>query len=204
MKPLDEPTPGAAPTGPYETRPLGQALDFLRVLWAINHGLATTSRYMKSKYGVTGRQRLIIQVVNEFPGISAGDLAKVLHLDPSTLTGVLQQMSQRSLLQLQPDMRDRRRLRIQLTTKGRRLSHMADNIVFLELRASGGIIGRTLRIAKARGMRAAHVWERCGSGAAPWGVGVAGAARGTVSTGTPAPPEGDLAQASRSKAGCWM
>ncbi len=88
------------------------------MLWAINHGLATTSRYMKSKYGVTGRQRLIIQVVNEFPGISAGDLAKVLHLDPSTLTGVLQQMSQRGLLQLQPDVRDRRRLRIQLTTKG--------------------------------------------------------------------------------------
>jgi MarR family transcriptional regulator, organic hydroperoxide resistance regulator len=109
----------------YETRPLGQALDFLRVLWAINHGLATTSRYMKSKFGVTGRQRLIIQVVNEFPGISAGDLAKVLHLDPSTLTGVLQQMSQRGLLLLQPDVRDRRRLRIQLTGKGRRMSTMA-------------------------------------------------------------------------------
>jgi len=66
----------------YQERPLGQALDFLRVLWAINHGLATTSRYMKTKFGVTGRQRLIIQVVNEFPGLSAGDLAKVLHLDP--------------------------------------------------------------------------------------------------------------------------
>ena len=49
----------------------------------------------------------------------------MLHLDPSTLTGVLQQMSQRGLLLLQPDMRDRRRLRIQLTTKGRRFSHMA-------------------------------------------------------------------------------
>ncbi|HKY22800.1 MAG TPA: MarR family transcriptional regulator [Vicinamibacterales bacterium] len=116
----------AVPTSdPYEMRPLGQALDFLRVLWAINHGLATTSRYMKSKHGVTGRQRLIIQVVNEFSGISAGDLAKVLHLDPSTLTGVLQQMSQRGLLLLQPDSRDRRRLRIQLTPKGRRMSHMA-------------------------------------------------------------------------------
>jgi DNA-binding MarR family transcriptional regulator len=127
MKPIEDTTLGAAPlvaATPYEARPLGHALDFLRVLWAINHGLATTSRYMKSKYGVTGRQRLIIQVVNEFPGISAGDLAKVLHLDPSTLTGVLQQMGQRGL-QLQPDVRDRRRLRIQLTTKGRRMSHMA-------------------------------------------------------------------------------
>jgi DNA-binding MarR family transcriptional regulator len=109
----------------YDGRPLGQALDFLRVLWAINHGLATTSRYMNSKHGVTGRQRLIIQIVNEFPGISAGNLAKVLHLDPSTLTGVLQQMSARGLLLLQPDARDRRRLRIQLTARGRRLSHLA-------------------------------------------------------------------------------
>ena len=109
----------------YEERPLGQALDFLRVLWAINHGLATTSRYMKTRFGVTGRQRLIIQVVNEFPGISAGELARVLHLDPSTLTGVLQQMRQRGLLLLQSDARDRRRLRIQLTPKGRRMSHMA-------------------------------------------------------------------------------
>ena len=129
MKPTDDTASDAAAAlaapPPYTSRPLGHALDFLRVLWAINHGLATTSRYMKSKYGVTGRQRLIIQVVNEFPGISAGDLAKVLHLDPSTLTGVLQQMHHRGLLQLQPDMRDRRRLRIQLTTKGRRMSHMA-------------------------------------------------------------------------------
>jgi DNA-binding MarR family transcriptional regulator len=63
--------------------------------------------------------------VNEFPGISAGDLARVLHLDPSTLTGVLQQMNQRGLLQLQPDARDRRRLRIQLGPKGRRMSTMS-------------------------------------------------------------------------------
>src|SRR5215210_2631764 len=124
MSRVEESIP-AANAVPYEIRPLGQALDFLRVLWAINHGLATTSRYMKSKYGVTGRQRLIIQVVNEFPGISAGDLAKVLHLDPSTLTGVLQQMTERGLLLLQPHARDRRRLRIQLTPKGRRMSHMA-------------------------------------------------------------------------------
>ena len=113
-----------ASSAPFDVRPLGGALDFLRVLWAINHGLATTSRYMKAKHGITGRQRLIIQVVNEFPGISAGDLAKVLHLDPSTLTGVLQQMSQRSLIQLQPDPRDRRRLRIHLTSKGRRMSQL--------------------------------------------------------------------------------
>ena len=33
-----------------------------------------------------------------------------------------------------------------------RLSHMTDNIVFLQLRANNGHVGRTLRIAKARGV----------------------------------------------------
>jgi circadian clock protein KaiC len=33
-----------------------------------------------------------------------------------------------------------------------RLSHMTDNIIFLELRERDGIVGRTLRIAKARGV----------------------------------------------------
>jgi circadian clock protein KaiC len=32
-----------------------------------------------------------------------------------------------------------------------RLSHMTDNIVFLEVRAADGVVGRTLRVAKARG-----------------------------------------------------
>lgn len=33
-----------------------------------------------------------------------------------------------------------------------RLSHMTDNIVFLELRSHDGVMGRTLRVAKARGI----------------------------------------------------
>jgi KaiC/GvpD/RAD55 family RecA-like ATPase len=37
-------------------------------------------------------------------------------------------------------------------TQGR-LSHMTDNILFLGLGASDGMMGRTLRIAKARGIR---------------------------------------------------
>jgi circadian clock protein KaiC len=33
-----------------------------------------------------------------------------------------------------------------------RLSHMSDNIVFLDIRAQDGTVGRTIRIAKARGV----------------------------------------------------
>jgi len=33
-----------------------------------------------------------------------------------------------------------------------RLSHMTDNIVFLDLRSEAGTVGRTIRVAKARGV----------------------------------------------------
>ena len=33
-----------------------------------------------------------------------------------------------------------------------RLSHMTDNIVFLELQPKNGVFGRTLRVAKSRGV----------------------------------------------------
>jgi KaiC/GvpD/RAD55 family RecA-like ATPase len=33
-----------------------------------------------------------------------------------------------------------------------RLSHMTDNIIFLEVRTQNDVFGRTLRVAKARGI----------------------------------------------------
>jgi len=54
--------------------------------WAIDHGLQLTSRRMSVALGVTGLQRLVIRLVGKFPGISAGQVATILHLDPSTVT----------------------------------------------------------------------------------------------------------------------
>jgi DNA-binding MarR family transcriptional regulator len=44
---------------------------------------------MIGEVGVTGPQRLVLRVVGLFPGMSAGELATVLRVHPSTLTGVL-------------------------------------------------------------------------------------------------------------------
>jgi len=40
-----------------------------------------------------------------------------------------------------------------------RLSHMTDNIIFLELHEQGGTVGRRLRIAKARGIAHDLQWR---------------------------------------------
>ena len=71
---------------------LPDVLQFMQVLWAVVHGLEQTSKRMRGRIGVTGPQRLVLRVVGLFPGLSAGDLATILHVHPSTLTGVIQRL----------------------------------------------------------------------------------------------------------------
>jgi DNA-binding MarR family transcriptional regulator len=107
-------------TGTVEQLP--DVLAFMQLLWAVVHGLERSSKGMSADLGVTGPQRLVLRVVGLFPGVSAGDLAAVLHVHPSTLTGVLQRLvSQRMLLRI-ADPADRRRAVLRLTSKGTRVN----------------------------------------------------------------------------------
>ena len=97
---------------------LPDVLQFMRLLWAVVHAAERASKRMRSEVGVTGPQRLVLRVVGIFPGVSAGDLAAILHVHPSTLTGVLQRLVARRLLERVPDRADRRRAVLRLTPRG--------------------------------------------------------------------------------------
>jgi DNA-binding MarR family transcriptional regulator len=94
--------------------PLDPVLDFLRLLWSIEHGLQRMSKRMEGELGITGPQRLVLRVVGRFPGLSAGDLARIVHLHPSTITGILQRLVARGLLERERDPGDSRRARLRL------------------------------------------------------------------------------------------
>ena len=94
--------------------PLGPVLDFMRLLWAIEHGLQRMSKRMEGDLGITGPQRLVLRVVGQFPGLSAGELAHIVRLHPSTITGILQRLVARGLLERRRDPRDSRRARLRL------------------------------------------------------------------------------------------
>src|SRR5579864_5849970 len=96
------------------TYPLGPILDFLRLLWAIEHGLQRASKRMEATLGVTGPQRLVLRVVGRFPGLSAGELAHIVLLHPSTITGIVQRLVSRGLLVRERDPDDSRRARLRL------------------------------------------------------------------------------------------
>jgi MarR family transcriptional regulator, organic hydroperoxide resistance regulator len=109
------------PPAPNGDTPLGGVLDFLKLLWAVDHGLQKASREMEGRLGVTGPQRMVIRIVGRFPGIFAGDLAAVLHVHPSTLTGILRRLETRRILHRIRDPKDGRRAHLYLSPLGKRL-----------------------------------------------------------------------------------
>jgi DNA-binding MarR family transcriptional regulator len=96
---------------------LGPILDFMRLLWSIEHGLQRMSKRMANEIGITGPQRLVLRVVGQFPGLSASELAHIVRLHPSTITGVLQRLVTRGLLERRRDPSDSRRVRLRLKPK---------------------------------------------------------------------------------------
>jgi DNA-binding MarR family transcriptional regulator len=101
---------------------LGGVLDFMRLLWALDHGLQARSKRMQARLGVTGPQRLALRLIGRFPGVSAGRLAELLSVHPSTLTGILARLEARRMIRRQPDPVDARRARFELTASGRTLN----------------------------------------------------------------------------------
>src|SRR4051812_16396620 len=120
MPPASSPrrTPVVRRPSEIASEELPDVLQFMRILWAIVHGLQKGSKRMTTSLGITGPQRLVLRVVGLFPGVSAGSLASVLHVHPSTLTGVLQRLVAQGLIVRTEDRADRRKSVLALTAKG--------------------------------------------------------------------------------------
>ena len=92
---------------------LEPVLDFMRLLWGIEHGLQRRSKEMEGTLGVTGPQRLVLRVVDQFPGLSAGELAQIVRLHASTITGVVH----------------RRRIQLRVRPGAKRLTRRSANTI---------------------------------------------------------------------------
>ncbi len=125
---------------------LGGPVEFMRLVWAVDHALQKTSKRMARTLGVTGPQRLAVRIIGRFPDISPGELADVLCVHPSTLTGILQRLLTRRLIASRPDAGDRRRAVLSLTPKGRELDRHSEGTVEAGVRrALSGLSGREIQ-----------------------------------------------------------
>jgi MarR family transcriptional regulator, organic hydroperoxide resistance regulator len=120
-----EPEPAVAEEGAE----LGPVLEFMKQLWAVDHGLQSISKRLEAAHGITGPQRLVVRIAGRFPNISAGALADILHMHPSTLTGILRRLESRGILQRKSDPNDARRALFGLTPRGKKVDTLRSGTV---------------------------------------------------------------------------
>lgn len=101
--------------------PLDPPLDFLQHLWHLNHALERMSLHMARTLNVTAQQRLFIRCIGKYPGMTASQLATVLHLDRGTVSVALRRLARKGLITRRRDPRDNRRVSLGLTPKGQAL-----------------------------------------------------------------------------------
>ena len=53
----------------------------------------------------------MIRILGRYPGLSPGEVAAILHLHPSTLTGIMKRLATRGVVERRPDPDDARRAR---------------------------------------------------------------------------------------------
>lgn len=105
--------------------PLGPPLEFLRRVWLLNHALERASHRMDRALGLTAQQRFLLRCIGRFPGITPGDAARVLHVDPGTVSSTIRKLESKGLVRRGKDPGDSRRVTLGLTKRGRALDEPA-------------------------------------------------------------------------------
>lgn len=103
-------------------------LEFLRKLWRLNHAMEVTSSHLVRRLGVTAQQRLMIRFIGANPGLTSGQLATELHLDPGTISTAVRRMEARGLL-VRRRGADRRQVILDLGPLGKMLNKPDDATV---------------------------------------------------------------------------
>src|SRR5436190_12115438 len=101
-------------------QPPDEVLEFLRLIWEMNHHLQSLSKRMGQSLGITGPQRLALRMVGREPEMPTLRLADRLHLHPSTVTGIVDRLERDGFVLRVPDPGDARSTRLRLTRRGRR------------------------------------------------------------------------------------
>jgi DNA-binding MarR family transcriptional regulator len=113
-----------------------ETISTLEGVWATHHHLQALSKRMLGRIGVTGPQRFVLRVVGRQDGLTAGELARRMHLHPSTLTGILRRLVEQGLVARLEDPQDQRRVRLRLTREGQEVDRVRTGTAESAMRAT--------------------------------------------------------------------
>lgn len=99
----------------------GHAEEVMQSLRRIVKALHEYSTRVEQEFGLTGPQLWALWELKRGAGQSLKTLSSRMHLDPSTVTGVVDRLQRKGLLQRVTDPQDRRRVVLTLTEAGAHL-----------------------------------------------------------------------------------
>jgi DNA-binding MarR family transcriptional regulator len=125
-----------------------QVLEFIRLMWAVDHELQSISKRMVQRIGLTAPQRLAVRFIGRHEGLTQGELAGLLHLHPGTVTGIVSRLEQAGLIERARSSEDTRRVHLTLTAAGRKVNlRRRGTVEGAVRRVAGGVTAADLRTA---------------------------------------------------------
>lgn len=128
-------------------------LDFMRLMWSVDHELQRVSKRMMGRLGLTAPQRLAVRVIGQQPGLTLGALAQMLHLHPGTVTGIVRRLEVAGLVTRTRGQDDTRRVHLTLTANGQRVNRRRKGTVEAAVRRGLDHVSARDRAAAARVMQ---------------------------------------------------
>ncbi|MCK4601933.1 MAG: MarR family transcriptional regulator [Phycisphaerae bacterium] len=103
-------------------RPEGRVTEMVVVaLRRIIRAIDLRSRFLVTRYGLTGPQLMVLRELSEHSGVSIGELTRAIHLSQATVTGILDRLAKRELIRRQRSDQDKRRVQVWLTEAGKQM-----------------------------------------------------------------------------------
>jgi len=82
---------------------------------------------VSDKFGTTGPQLWALKTISQNESLSLGELGRRMYLHPSTITGLIDRLEKKGLVERDRDQTDRRVIKLRLTSKGKGLVKRAPN-----------------------------------------------------------------------------
>lgn len=100
-------------------------VEILQSLRRIIRSVEMYSKKLSSHHKVTGPQLICLLTIGQHQPVIASRIAKHVHLSPSTVVGVLDRLEEKGLVTRERDLKDRRKVYVNLTEKGQELTSQA-------------------------------------------------------------------------------
>ncbi|GGI92567.1 bifunctional helix-turn-helix transcriptional regulator/GNAT family N-acetyltransferase [Legionella impletisoli] len=134
------------------TTQFGSTEDFylFRILQSLRQNIRAIEQYsykLSSQYHITAPQLICLTAIRDHGAIPVAEVARVVHLSPSTVVGIFNRLEKKGLIIRTPHERDKRRIQISLTEAGRALIEKAPQPLQEQLARSFGRLSESEQLS---------------------------------------------------------